>query len=102
MRKFNIFFDLCLWKTTSSESISYFQANVGDSRAIAGINGSYKVLSLDHKPSKEIERRRILAAGGFVSYNRVNGHLATSRALGDFKYKKNKQLGPETQIVTGR
>jgi serine/threonine protein phosphatase PrpC len=41
----------------------------------------------DHKPEDEAEAARIVAAGGFVLANRVNGELAMSRALGDFQYK---------------
>lgn len=48
------------------------------------------------------ETRRIVAAGGFVEYGRVNGNLALSRALGDFEFKTNATLGPDDQIVTGR
>ncbi|KAF8951011.1 Protein phosphatase 2C 2, partial [Entomortierella lignicola] len=46
------------------------------------------------------ETRRIVAAGGFVEYGRVNGSLALSRALGDFEFKMNATLGPDDQIVT--
>ncbi|CAG2061849.1 unnamed protein product, partial [Timema podura] len=71
--------------------------NVGDSRAVASVNGSVNVLSLDHKPSNEIEIKRIQAAGGWVEYNRVNGNLALSRALGDFVFKKNEKKKAEEQ-----
>jgi protein phosphatase 2C family protein 2/3 len=74
---------------------------VGDSRAIASVNGNVDVLSLDHKPSNETEIERIRAAGGWVEFNRVNGNLALSRALGDFGFKKNLKKRPEEQIVTG-
>lgn len=47
------------------------------------------------------ERERIMAAGGWVEFNRVNGHLALSRALGDFMFKKNDHKKPEEQIVSG-
>ncbi|KAF9429903.1 Protein phosphatase 2C 2 [Podila epigama] len=47
-----------------------------------------------------VESRRIVAAGGFVEYGRVNGSLALSRALGDFEFKMNATLGPDDQIVT--
>ncbi|XP_071455180.1 probable protein phosphatase 2C T23F11.1 [Hetaerina americana] len=77
-----------------------FCGNVGDSRAIASIGGKVEVLSLDHKPSNDIEMKRIQAAGGWVEYNRVNGNLALSRALGDFMFKKNEKKKPEEQIVT--
>lgn len=78
-----------------------FKANAGDSRAIAGINGSYEALSFDHKPTNESEMRRITAAGGWVESNRVNGNLALSRALGDFIFKKNETKRSEEQVVTG-
>lgn len=77
------------------------QVNVGDSRAIACVNGVVDVLSVDHKPSNEGELKRIIAAGGWVEFNRVNGNLALSRALGDFIFKRNKKKLAEEQIVTG-
>lgn len=46
------------------------------------------------------EKARIVAAGGFVDYGRVNGNLALSRALGDFEFKRKADLSPEDQIVT--
>lgn len=75
-------------------------ANVGDSRAIASVGGHVEVLSLDHKPGNDAEIKRIQAAGGWVEFNRVNGNLALSRALGDFVFKKNEKKKAEEQIVT--
>ncbi|KAH8302649.1 hypothetical protein KR044_009254, partial [Drosophila immigrans] len=75
-------------------------ANAGDSRAIASVGGVMRPLSVDHKPSNESEIKRIVAGGGRVENNRVNGNLALSRALGDFMYKRNTSLKPEEQIVT--
>lgn len=75
-------------------------ANVGDSRSIASVRGRVQNLSYDHKPNNELETKRILAAGGWVEFNRVNGNLALSRALGDFVFKKNETKKPEDQIVT--
>lgn len=46
------------------------------------------------------ETSRIVSAGGFVEYGRVNGNLALSRAIGDFEFKNNHGLPPEDQIVT--
>jgi protein phosphatase 2C family protein 2/3 len=78
-----------------------FVNNVGDSRCVASVDGRAEVLSTDHKPSDPLERARIEDAGGFVEFNRVNGNLALSRALGDFAFKKNKEKKPEDQIVSG-
>jgi len=75
-------------------------ANAGDSRCVAGVSGVAKPLSTDHKPMDEKERERIEAAGGFVEFNRVNGNLALSRALGDFVFKMNDKLSQSEQIVT--
>ncbi|XP_055547257.1 probable protein phosphatase 2C T23F11.1 [Wyeomyia smithii] len=75
-------------------------ANAGDSRAIACVGGKLDVLSLDHKPNNASELERIKRAGGYVEYNRVNGYLALSRALGDFSLKKNSDKLPEEQVVT--
>lgn len=77
-----------------------FCANAGDSRTVLGIKGSAKPLSFDHKPQNAEEKARICAAGGFVDFGRVNGNLALSRAIGDFEFKKNKDLPAEKQIVT--
>lgn len=73
--------------------------NVGDS-AIASVRGRVQNLSYDHKPNNELEAKRIVAAGGWVEFNRVNGNLALSRALGDFVFKKNDAKKAEEQIVT--
>lgn len=76
-------------------------ANAGDSRAIACKNGSLVMLSHDHKPNNPEEMDRIYNAGGWVEFNRVNGNLALSRALGDFLFKRNQTIPAEQQIVTG-
>ena len=43
-------------------------ANLGDCRAIMSCNGGRTIyaLSKDHKPSDEIENRRVLDAGGKI------------------------------------
>lgn len=76
-------------------------ANAGDSRAIGFANGKVEVLSIDHKPNNETELKRISEAGGFVEFNRVNGNLALSRAVGDFVFKRSLDKSPQEQIVTG-
>lgn len=77
-----------------------FCANAGDSRAVISANGEAIPLSFDHKPTNAEETKRIVGAGGFVEYGRVNGNLALSRAFGDFDFKKNNSLPPELQAVT--
>jgi serine/threonine protein phosphatase PrpC len=82
-------------------------ANAGDSRAVlsrqqpqvAGVSSSdsnaldsYTAnkpipLSFDHKPEDPDEERRIRLAGGYVAGGRVEGDLAVSRGLGDFRFK---------------
>ncbi|TNY20377.1 phosphatase 2C-like domain-containing protein, partial [Rhodotorula diobovata] len=75
-------------------------ANAGDSRAVMSVGGEAKPLSFDHKPTNQGENSRIVAAGGFVEFGRVNGNLALSRALGDFDFKQNANLDAEQQVVT--
>ncbi len=75
-------------------------ANTGDSRAVLCRNGAAVALSQDHKPYDEEEKARIEAAGGTVKFNRVNGDLAVSRALGDFVYKRCDSMPAELQAVT--
>mmetsp|Transcript_18096 Transcript_18096/g.31523 ORF Transcript_18096/g.31523 Transcript_18096/m.31523 type:complete len:776 (+) Transcript_18096:217-2544(+) len=63
-------------------------ANVGDSRAVlCRNNGLAYDLSYDHKATLPAEVARIVDTGGFVSYGRVMGMLAVSRALGDPEMK---------------
>lgn len=98
-------------------------ANAGDSRSVLSVSGMAKPMSYDHKPGNRsklartyehcapqshstpsslftAENARIVSAGGFVEFGRVNGNLALSRAIGDFEFKQNFSLEPEEQIVT--
>jgi protein phosphatase 1G len=81
-----------------------YVANAGDSRAVLSRANQAVPLSQDHKPAAVTERERIIAAGGFVSeiggICRVNGNLSLSRAIGDLRYKQNRDLHPSQQIVT--
>ena len=74
--------------------------------------GEAVALSIDHKPTRPSERRRILAGGGTVTHcngaARVNGCLSCSRAIGDRSLKphvspepelKEWQLGPNDEFV---
>jgi serine/threonine protein phosphatase PrpC len=83
-------------------------ANAGDSRAVLSRNGRAFALSRDHKPNLPAEMERIRNAGGHVSEHhvgtnklyRVNRDLAVSRAMGDFRLKRNPKLGEESQLVS--
>lgn len=70
-----------------------------DLRCIIATNNSVDFLSVDHKPYDHNERLRIERAGGTVQYDRVDGDLAVSRALGDFHWKQRSDLRPSQQKV---
>ena len=75
-------------------------ANSGDSRAVLCREGKEVALSHDHKPYNPEEKERIEAAGSHVKFNRVNGDLAVSRALGDYVYKRCETVDAARQAVT--
>lgn len=73
-------------------------ANIGDSKALLCsyedhpvTKLSAKELTRDHHPSRDDEKARIEAAGGFIrvwGVPRVNGILAVSRSIGDIYLKR--------------
>jgi serine/threonine protein phosphatase PrpC len=68
-------------------------ANVGDSRCILAMDGSFtKEMSFDQKPENAKERERIVTAGGKVHSGRIDGELGVARALGDFRFKVNGKV----------
>jgi len=83
-------------------------ANAGDSRAVfarrpeategATTVGKAIPLSFDHKPDDEEEEKRVRNAGGYVSGGRVEGDLAVSRGLGDFRFKQMSVVLNNTQL----
>lgn len=84
-----------------------YVANVGDSRALLGINNGKSVIQItqDHKPSMESEKIRIEKAGGvIIPGNRANvsrvlpGRLSVSRTFGDITAKL-KQLGGNPNVL---
>ncbi|KAF0436962.1 PP2C-domain-containing protein [Gigaspora margarita] len=77
-----------------------YVGNAGDSRAVLSEDGIAFPMSHDHKPVNEAESKRIMNAGGFIEFERVNGNLAVCRALGDFEFKRNKNLHAKDQIIT--
>ncbi|KAG5190866.1 phosphatase 2C-like domain-containing protein [Tribonema minus] len=95
-------------------------AHAGDSRAIVCSGGSVVAATkdhkprsphesgriiagggTDHKPSSPHESGRIVAGGGTVEHERVDGRLAMSRALANFKYK-NGGVAPGDEKVYWR
>lgn len=61
------------------------------------------VESIDHKPGHPGEKARIEAAGGRVLGDqppRIDGNLAVSRGLGDFKFKSDRKRSAFAQKVT--
>ncbi|KAG0063606.1 Protein phosphatase 2C 2 [Linnemannia elongata] len=84
--------------TITDKNILYV-GNAGDSRAVLSRDGKAVALSIDHKPANIDESTRILFSGGYVENGRVNGLLATSRALGDFGFKSTDTADPGEQIV---
>jgi len=78
-------------------------ANAGDSRAVVSKQSSRAVpLSYDHKPDDEGEERRIRSAGGYVAGGRVEGDLAVSRGLGDFRFKHMPTVLSNINLHTGQ
>jgi len=75
-------------------------SNAGDSRCVMSRGGKAVPLSFDHKPSGEVELRRIQAAGSGVSFDRVGGELAVARAIGDVRFKNNPHIPLKDQAVT--
>jgi serine/threonine protein phosphatase PrpC len=65
-----------------------YTANCGDARVVLSENGIAKRLTFDHKANEESEIKRVKESNGFVAYNRVNGILAVTRALGDHAMKQ--------------
>lgn len=81
-------------------------AHAGDSRAVLCLAGGKLVCTDDHKPGREDETARIQAAGGTVEHGtlgsgplRVDGALAVSRSIGDFRFKP-PEMAPERCKVT--
>lgn len=77
-------------------------AHVGDCRLVLSFrNNEVRDVTEDHRLTMSSERDRILALGGRVVNNRVNGVMAITRAFGDLEFKgllgrKSGALSPST------
>ncbi|KAL3530903.1 hypothetical protein ACH5RR_010225 [Cinchona calisaya] len=78
-------------------------SNAGDCRAVVSRGGVAEALTSDHRPSREDERNRIEAMGGYVDFKhgvwRIHGSLAVSRSIGDQYLKQWVIAEPETRIL---
>ncbi|XP_058075055.1 probable protein phosphatase 2C 25 [Magnolia sinica] len=78
-------------------------SNAGDCRVVMSRGGVAEALTVDHRPSREDERNRIEALGGYVDCNRgvwrLQGSLAVCRGIGDSHLKKWVIAEPETKIL---
>lgn len=90
----------CTANVVLMKNNNLYVANAGDSRTVLAIKNLAIDLSIDHKPELEKESQRIAKAGGKVTNGRIEGNLNLSRAMGDLKYKNNKDLKPEEQMIT--
>jgi protein phosphatase 1B len=89
--------------------------NLGDSRGFIVSSNQIKITTQDHKPENEIEKERILNAGGKVEFRgksyegkeiydiKIEGmRLSMSRALGDYLMKCNPDKDRCEQIVIAK
>lgn len=74
--------------------------NIGDSRCLVVRGELVEQITVDHKPTDFHEQQRILAAGGAIENDRVDGLLAVSRAFGDTFLKSNSRVSAEEQKVS--
>ncbi|KAK8959692.1 putative protein phosphatase 2C 25 [Platanthera guangdongensis] len=78
-------------------------SNAGDCRAVMSVSGSAEALTSDHRPSREDEKDRIEALGGYIDRSRsvwrLQGSLAVSRGIGDSHLKQWVIAEPETRVI---
>ncbi|KAH1038828.1 hypothetical protein J1N35_040571 [Gossypium stocksii] len=78
-------------------------SNAGDCRAVLSRNGVAEALTSDHHVSRQDERARIEALGGYVDFChgvwRIQGSLAVSRAIGNKHLKQWVISEPETKSL---
>ena len=67
-------------------------ANVGDSLSVMYKNKKAYNLNREHQTIIESEKERVLKSGASINGYRINGMLNLTRAIGDLRFKSNKQL----------
>jgi protein phosphatase PTC1 len=73
--------------------------NAGDARALLiNADASTRRLTVDHVASDADEAARVVAAGGFVTNDRVNGQLEVTRSIGDQLMKAYVVSTPHTSV----
>lgn len=71
-----------------STSIKIWFANAGDCRAVIyRSEGKFEQATVDHSSLNQREQRRILDAGGTLTYGRIEGRLNVARGFGDRPFK---------------
>ena len=81
-------------------------ANVGDSRAIMSLNNGkeYKIITKDHKPSNEEEKKRIIQGGGEVYQTQtpINNMISTENEVNNDINLNNQILIGPFRVLPGR
>jgi len=90
---------VCCFVDVKDKSVTLTCGNLGDSRCVFYKKDEVIPMSIDQKPNKPKEKKRIEDSGSCVMFGRVNGSLAVSRAFGDYRYKNKENLKPEEQSV---
>jgi protein phosphatase 1L len=73
--------------------------NVGDSRAVLNNGGTFIQLSEDAKPTTPRFEKCINNRGGKVLYERLDGDLGVSRAIGDARWGKFVSARPKITML---
>ena len=75
-------------------------ANAGDARATLHSKGKAERLSYDHKTTDPAENKRVTDLGATILWDKVQGQLSVTRALGDHDLKKFVSCEPHyTSVV---
>jgi protein phosphatase PTC1 len=74
-------------------------ANAGDARATLCNKGKAERLSYDHKATDPAENKRVTELGATILWDKVQGQLSVTRALGDHDLKKFVSCEPHYASV---